>query len=191
MKKIYKGTLFLVVGNSGSGKDSIIKGAFDKYPSNLKKLITPKRYITRQPSETEDNIMISPEKFKEMSSNGAFALEWYIYDLYYGIPIEIDDHLRKGHPVVVNVSRTVVKKARKIYHNIRVIFIKVPFEITLNRIKERERERNERLKERIERARNNQTFSDADFIVDNSGKLENAIDDFLNFLIKVLENKNK
>ncbi|MFX0057229.1 MAG: phosphonate metabolism protein/1,5-bisphosphokinase (PRPP-forming) PhnN [Candidatus Hodarchaeota archaeon] len=191
MSKTFPGTLFLVVGNSGSGKDSIINGALNKYPSYLKKIYVPKRYITREPSETEENIMISPSKFKELSSKGAFALEWYIYRLYYGIPIEIDEWLKKGHPVVINVSRTVIKIAREIYHNIKVIFIQVPFEITLKRIKEREREGEDRLKERIERAKRNQTFPDADFIVDNSGKLENAIDQFLNCIIKVLESKNK
>ncbi|MFX1358401.1 MAG: phosphonate metabolism protein/1,5-bisphosphokinase (PRPP-forming) PhnN [Promethearchaeota archaeon] len=191
MRKNFPGILFLVIGNSGSGKDSIIKGISEKYPSNLKKVYLPKRYITRKASETENNISISPIEFKEMSRKGLFALEWNIYGLFYGIPIEIDEWLKKGHPVIINVSRTIIEKAYEIYLNMKVVFINVPFEILLKRLKEREREDDVQLKQRIERARKNLNFPGADLIVDNSGKLDDAIDRFLNYIIKVLESKNK
>ena len=186
-KKVFSGTLFLVVGNSGSGKDSIIKGVLEKYPSDLKSIRLTQRYITRPPSGDEDNISISPEEFRKMSKQGKFALEWHIYGLDYGVPIEIDSCLKKGHPVLVNVSRTIVEEARSIYRNISVVFIKVPFEITFQRIKERARESGKLLQERIQRAKDNQTFPDADFIVDNSGELEIAIDQFLSYLLRVVK----
>ena len=187
MIKNLLGTLVLVVGNSGSGKDSIISGVAKKFPSNLKEIHLTQRYITRPSSETEDNISITPKIFKEMSLQKKFALEWHIYDLDYGVPIDIDNWLKKGHPVIVNVSRTIVKKARSTYRNILVVFIKVPFEITFQRIKERGRESGKLLQERIQRAKDNQTFPDADFIVDNSGELEIAIDQLLNYLIRVVK----
>jgi len=189
MKKVFSGTLFLVVGNSGSGKDSIIKAVLERYPSDLKSIRLTQRYITRPPSETEDNISISPEEFREMSKQGKFALEWHIYGLDYGVPIEIDSWLKKGHPVLVNVSRTIVEKACEIYRNLKIIFIEVPFEITLKRLKARDRESGKRLEERIERAKKNQKFPDADFIVDNSEELENAINQFLNYLVRVVRGK--
>lgn len=187
MIKNYPGILVLVVGNSGSGKDSIISGVVKRFPSNLKEIHLTQRYITRPSSETEDNIAVTPEIFNEMSHQKKFALEWHIYDLDYGVPIEIDDWLKKGHPVIVNVSRTIVKKARSIYRNILVVFIKVLFEITLQRVKERARESGKLLQERIQRAKDNQTFPEADFIVDNSGELEIAIDQFLSYLLSVVK----
>jgi len=126
-----------------------------------------------------------------MSLQGEFVLEWHIYGLDYGVPIEIDEWLKKGHPVLVNVSRSIIKKARKIYQNIVVAFIDVPFEITLKRIKERARESGIRLEERILRARQNQDIPDADFIVDNSGDLEDAINEFLSNLIYAVYAKGK
>lgn len=189
MIKNFPGVLVLVVGNSGSGKDSIISEVVKRFPSNLKEIHLTQRYITRPSSKTEDNIAITPKIFKEMSLQKKFALEWHIYDLDYGVPIDIDDWLKKGHPVIVNVSRTIVKKARSIYRNILVVFIKVPFEITFQRIKERARESGKQLQERIQRAKDNQTFPDADFIVDNSGELEIAIDQFLSYLIRVVKTK--
>ena len=113
-------------------------------------------------------------------------MEWHIYGLDYGVPIEIDSWLKKGHPVLVNVSRKIVKNACEIYRNLKIIFIEVPFEITLKRVKARARESGKRLEERIERAKKNQKFSDADFVVDNSEELENAVNQFLNYLVSVV-----
>ena len=187
MTKNFLGILFLVVGNSGAGKDSIISGVVNKYPSNFKKIYAPKRYITRLPSEIEKNISVTPEEFKEMEKGGIFALTWHIYDLDYGIHIEIEDWLKNGHPVIINVSRTIIKEAREKYKNIKVFFIEVPFIITLQRLKNRKRENDELLNERLERARKNQKFPEADFTVDNSGDLEGAIKQCLNYLIKTID----
>ncbi len=189
MIKNFPGILFLIVGNSGSGKDSIISGLTKKYPSNLIQIYVPKRFITRPPSEFEKNISITTQEFREMDKNGKFALKWHIYELDYGIPIEIDDYLKNRHPVIINVSRTIVKEAREKYENIKVIFIEVPFEITYKRIKDRKRESKDLLKERIERARTYQKFPEADFIVDNSGHLDDAVNQCLNYLLKVIFEK--
>ena len=190
-KKNYSGLLILIIGNSGSGKDSIMRGVKERYPSDLKSLYLTQRYITRPYSDTEDYIAIKPEDFKKLSLQGEFVLEWHIYGLDYGIPIEIDDWLKRGHPVLVNVSRSIVKKARRIYQNILVVFIDVPSEITLKRVKERARESGIRLEERILRAKQHQEIPDADFIVDNSGELEDAITKFLNYLLTAVKAKEK
>ena len=182
-KKIFPGLLILIVGNSGSGKDSIMKGVIERYPSDLKPLHLTQRYITRPSSDTEDNIAISPENFRKKSLQSEFALEWHIYGLDYGVPIEIDRWLKKGHPVLVNVSRSIVNKARELYQNVLVVFIKVPFEITLKRVKDRARESGERLEERIQRAKENQSFPDADFNIDNSGDIEVAINELLHYIL--------
>ncbi|MHA1987024.1 MAG: hypothetical protein ACW98D_10325 [Promethearchaeota archaeon] len=187
----FLGVLFLIVGNSGSGKDSIISGIIKEYPSDLKQIYAPKRYITRTPSKFETNISVTLKEFKELEEKGQFALKWHIYELDYGIPIEIEKWLEKGHPVIINVSRTIIKEARLKYHNVKVIFVDVPFEITYQRINDRKREIDDLLKKRIERARENQKFPDADFVVDNSGDLSNAITQCLNYLIQVVRLKSK
>ena len=191
MAKDFDGILFLIVGNSGSGKDSIISGVISKHPSNLKQIYAPKRYITRPPSKFEKNISITPEEFKKMEINGKFALKWNIYGLNYGILTEIDNFLNKGHSVIINVSRTIVKQAREMYKNVKVIFIEVPFEITLQRIKDRKRETEDLLKERIERAKKNQKFPEADFCIDNTGDLDDAINELLDYIINIMNKMEK
>jgi ribose 1,5-bisphosphokinase len=123
-----------------------------------------------------------------MEQQGKFALKWEIYGLKYGVSNEIEDWLEKGHPVIVNVSRMIIDEARKIYDNLKVVFIEVPLEVTIKRIKDRGRESGQLLQERMHRAEKNQKLPGADFIVDNSGELETAIDQFLIYLIKCVKN---
>ena len=188
MKKKFPGILFLVVGNSGSGKDSIISGALERYPRDLKEIKLARRYITRPPSEFEDNYSITIDEYKAMEVQGKFALKWKIYGLNYGVPIEIDEWLNKGHFVIVNVSRMIINEARETYENLKVVFIEVPLEITIKRIKDRGRESGQLLQERMQRAEKNQKFPGADFVVNNSGELETAIDQFLSCLINCAKN---
>ncbi|MFX1277683.1 MAG: phosphonate metabolism protein/1,5-bisphosphokinase (PRPP-forming) PhnN [Promethearchaeota archaeon] len=185
-KKKFSGTLILVVGNSSSGKDSIISGVIKRYPLNKKKIYSPKRYITRPPSESEKNYSISPEEFEEMEKNGKFSLSWKIYGLCYGIPIEIDEYLENGHHVIINVSRMIIDEAKSIYENIKVIFIEVPLEIIISRLKERGRESEALIQKRIERAKTYQTFKKVDLIVDNSGELDDAINQLLSYIINIV-----
>ena len=169
-----KGQLFLIVGNSGSGKDALIKEALDHWPANLPPVKIPRRYITRPPHETEPFISVTEDEFKKLKADGKFCLDWFIYDLYYGVPDEIMNWVENGDLVLVNVSRNIIPEARKKYPEMKLIFVSVPFEITQSRVKSRgrESENDPVFKERIERAKQHQEQNDADFIVDNSGALE-------------------
>jgi len=187
-QKTFEGYLILVVGNSGSGKDTIIKEVILKNPHL--KLKAPKRYVTRTPSVDEENIFLTDEEFRQKSKQHEFAIEWEIYGLKYAVPIEINDWLKNGYFVIINVSRNVVDQTKKKYQNCRVIFIDVPFEIILKRLVERGREEKAVLEERIARAKQNQKFPQADFIVDNSGKLESSVNQFLSYLNSLEINKN-
>jgi phosphonate metabolism protein PhnN/1,5-bisphosphokinase (PRPP-forming) len=113
----------------------------------------------------------------------------HLKDILLENPQEIEKWLEKGHPVIINVSRTIVEEAREKYSNLRVIFVEVPFEITYQRIKDRKRESEDLLKKRIERARKNQYFPEADFVVDNSGKLDDAVHQVLNYIIDIVNRR--
>ena len=183
--------LFLIVGNSGSGKDSLIKEVQDNFPEHLKEIKVPKRVITRPPSpETEKYESIDEKTFLKLKKEGAFALDWHIYNLYYGVRENINDWLRKGYSVLINVSRKIISDARKKYPDMKVIFVKVPFEVTEKRIRERGRENEEYMRMRLERARKNQNFPDADFVIDNSGSLQQAGKKLLEYVILEIEKKD-
>ena len=131
------GTLFLFVGNSGSGKDSII-GELVKSDSSL---IAPKRIITREKHESEDCICVSREEFEIMKTSNKFAFYWESYNKLYGIPAEIDDFILSGKNVLVNASRDAIEEARKKYLDLKVIYVYVPIDVSKERIISRNRER--------------------------------------------------
>ncbi|MFC1803388.1 hypothetical protein ACFL0D_05415, partial [Thermoproteota archaeon] len=175
--------LFLVIGNSGAGKDTVIRAVLEKYPSHKKTLKVPKRVVTRKSSISEDYESVDIEKFNELKKSSKFAFDWESYTHYYGIRKEIIDWLRAGHPVIVNVSRDVIKLAKQKFPSAKVIFIRVPLEVTVNRIIERGRESHDEILDRVVRARDHQDFPNADLIVDNIDKIEETSQKILDFII--------
>ncbi|MFX1294037.1 MAG: phosphonate metabolism protein/1,5-bisphosphokinase (PRPP-forming) PhnN [Promethearchaeota archaeon] len=183
------GTLFLLIGNSGSGKDSLIKWVVKAWPSTKLPPIVPTRLITRPPSpRTETFRSISIEEFQDLLKAGALSLYWKSYGINYGVRIEIETALAQGRSVLVNVSRQIVEETRHRFPKVCVIFIKVPFHIIKARLSARGREHGIDLEERIERAQHNQNFPSADYVIDNSGELHNAGQQLLNLLLKHCSN---
>jgi len=115
-----------------------------------------------------------------MKNHNEFSLHWNIYDLDYGVPKIVETWLSDGNIIIINVSRTIIPQARKKFPDLKVIFVKVPFEITLARVKSRGREAEDdtMFKERVARAKINQNFPGADIIIDNSGDLQIAVKNF-------------
>jgi ribose 1,5-bisphosphokinase len=182
------GTCFIIVGNSGSGKDSLISWALSNYPKDARAIYIPKRFITRPPHESEPFISVSPEEFQEKSKRGDFVLEWHIYGLSYGLGYDVVEKLNEGYNAIINISRTVIPDAKRKIPNCKVIFVKVPFETTMERVKTRGRE-NENdpvFKERIERAKNMQDLPDADFVVENTGTIEEGGKKLLDYLLRFI-----
>jgi ribose 1,5-bisphosphokinase len=169
----------LIVGNSGSGKDSLIREAVRRWPAGLPSLVAPKRYITRPPHPSEPFHSITRDQFDRMRQQNSFCLNWTSYGLEYGVPVDVLEDQQRGHPVMANVSRNIVDHARENLPGIHVAYVHVPLEVTIERINRRGREKSTSpmFQERIDRARNNPLINAADTIIDNSGCLENAARD--------------
>lgn len=178
--------LFVIIGNSGAGKDTIIEKVQKKWPSQYKKLKIPIRVITRQSADIEKFESVDNETFHRLRASGEFILEWESYKYFYGIRCEILDWLNDGHPVLVNISRKVVRYARDKFPNMKVIFIRVPLEVTAERIIERGRESYKEVLNRVVRAQDHQEYENADLIVDNVGKLEETSQKVLDFMLESL-----
>ena len=177
---------FLIIGNSGAGKDTIIDSVLSRFPSHIKKLRVPKRVITRQSSDTEKFEPVDTQTFYKLRDSGEFILEWESYEHFYGIRREVQDWLDAGHPVLLNISRNVVQTAREKFPDVRVIFIRVPLDVTADRIIERGRESYKEVLNRVVRAQEHQDYEGADFIVDNVGNLEETSKKVLDYLVASL-----
>ena len=103
------GLLVLVVGPSGSGKDTLMTGAARALAGD-DRFYFVRRVVTR-PATEEDHDVADPEAFAARCNAGDFALHWEAHGLSYGIPADINEHLSLGRSVVANVSRGVLTEA--------------------------------------------------------------------------------
>ena len=171
------GCLFLVVGPSGAGKDSLLSAARQHFGAAVS---FPRRVITR-PADAggEDHIALSPDDFAAARTQGRFAFDWTAHGLDYGIEQTINDDLAWGIPVVVNVSRSVIAQARQRYERVRVLSITVTPSELARRLRARGREDDAAIEQRLARAQAF-TVTGPDVIdIDNSGSLDEAAQCFI------------
>lgn len=171
-----RGRIFLIVGNSGSGKDSIIREIVRRQGVR-----TVKRFITRQAHESEDFVPVSHQEFEELSRDNNFFLEWGVYGKEYGVPMEAVELCEQGYNVVINVSRQVVDKAKE-NDFVRVVEIRASEDVMKKRILNRGREPAEEIDERLSRFELFKDFDRADFVIDNSGSLSSAVEQLSKFI---------
>jgi phosphonate metabolism protein PhnN/1,5-bisphosphokinase (PRPP-forming) len=104
------GQLFVVVGPSGSGKDTLLKKVINKIPNSI--LI--KRYITRKKDiKNEDHYSISIKNFEDKISKNFFFIYWKAHGFSYGIPFKEIKKIEQGKKVIFNGSRKVLFKIKK------------------------------------------------------------------------------
>jgi phosphonate metabolism protein PhnN/1,5-bisphosphokinase (PRPP-forming) len=98
-----RGTLVLVVGPSGVGKDSVIAGAAERFRGDPR-ILFPRRLITR-PVEAggEPHVALSPAEFAARRDAGGLMLHWSAHGLDYGLPQAAAAELVAGRTVVANV----------------------------------------------------------------------------------------
>lgn len=146
------GTLWLVVGPSGAGKDSLLDGAKAALSDSPAHYFV-RRDITR-PADAggEDHNPVSVEEFETRLEAGAYCLSWDAHGLRYGIPKAIEAEVAAGRHVIVNVSRALIDTAREMFPDVRVVNITVPREVLESRLRGRGRETEADIQRRLERA---------------------------------------
>ncbi len=165
-----RGTLFLIVGPSGAGKDTLIAAARERLTNGYS---FPQRTITRPATPGgEDHIVQDAATFEANERAGTFALAWRAHGVAYGIPASIEGELARGRHVVVNVSRTIVPDARRRFGPARTILITAPPNTLRTRLVARGREHGDAVHSRLDRA----PAVEADTIIVNDGPLQTAVD---------------
>jgi len=145
------GRLIWLMGASGSGKDSLLLALRECAPERM---IVAHRYITRSASAGgENHIALSEHEFRRRREYGLFALDWQAHQFYYGLGIEIDQWLASGLDVVVNGSRLHLAAARQRYaERLLPVCLQVAAEILAGRLRQRGREDEAAIEQRLQRA---------------------------------------
>jgi ribose 1,5-bisphosphokinase len=175
------GRLFLVVGPSGAGKDSLLDGArraLDGRPG----FAFPRRIITRQSDPgSESHATLSEAEFERQQAAGAFFLYWPAHGLRYALPGSIADDLAAGVTVIVNVSRSVIEEARRRHPATTVVFVTAPPAVLEQRLLARGREDLAAVRSRLARSTAFPTGPDVVTVM-NDGPLDAAVAQFLAIL---------
>lgn len=181
-----RGTLILVVGPSGAGKDSIIAGAAARL-RNDPRIVFARRVITRPAvAGGERHLAVSPTEFAALADAGLLMLRWHAHGFAYGLPTALAAELDTGHAVVANVSRAVVDDARERFAPVAVVAISVRPALLAARLAGRGRESAAEIETRLARA---DVFGaeGADIVIDNDGPLDVAVVRFVDFLRAVAQ----
>jgi ribose 1,5-bisphosphokinase len=144
------GTLVLVIGPSGAGKDTLIGLARDALADD-ERFLFPRRHVTRASDLNEPVEERTREVFAREQSAGGFALSWAAHGQLYGVPRSIEAALAQGKRVVVNVSRSVVAEALANYPSVVALAVTAPAAVLAARLKHRGRESDEDIAERVMR----------------------------------------
>ena len=176
------GRLVLVVGPSGVGKDSVLRYAMAHFAGDAR-FVFPRRCVTRAAdAAAEDHESLDERAFDELAGQGAFALMWQAHGLKYGVRREIDEHLRDGRVVAVNVSRTILAEALHRYPTAAVVEIAASSEIRAARIAARGRENAADIMQRIGRNVPPNSAKLQPTVIQNNGSLTEAGRDFCRLL---------
>jgi ribose 1,5-bisphosphokinase len=169
------GTLVLVVGPSGAGKDTLIDAARAHFRGHGG-MVFCERIITRAEQTSERHLATTEAEFAAMRDAGAFLLAWEAHGLHYGIAADVVHALREGKTVVANVSRTVIGEARRIWPYTQVIQVTARSDVRLERLRARKREPAEAVAGRLARGEGIPVPA-ADWVheCDNSGDLAEAV----------------
>jgi phosphonate metabolism protein PhnN/1,5-bisphosphokinase (PRPP-forming) len=133
------GTLVLVVGPSGAGKDTLMEAARVALADDPQVLFA-RRLITRRGGLGEDHDSCDLASFEAAERAGALALSWRAHGLAYGIPAGVLAELAAGRTVVANVSRAVIPQAEKIAGNVLVLEVTASAPVLAARLAGRGRE---------------------------------------------------
>ncbi|MGZ9723418.1 phosphonate metabolism protein/1,5-bisphosphokinase (PRPP-forming) PhnN [Rhizobium miluonense] len=168
------GTLAVVVGPSGAGKDTLMNLAARHFAGRTDVHFV-RRVITRDgDAGNEDHKSVSEADFDAMKQVGAFAVSWEAHGLKYGIPAEVADELTRGNLVIANGSRSALQHFQTAFPRLKVINITARREVLAERLMARGRESREDVLKRLERS----TLAVQDgydvIDIDNSGTLEEA-----------------
>lgn len=168
------GTLLLLVGPSGSGKDSLLDYAKMHFAGDDRVQFV-QRCITRlKDDDSEDHLSMTVNEFQKAEREGQFVISWGAHGLYYGLPACLLEDLEQGRLVVANGSRQTIPVLREQFPNFRVVNLMVEPDILARRLASRGREDAQDIEKRLRRSQNleqQDLFGDETHHLDNSGDL--------------------
>lgn len=179
-----KGSVLIISGPSGSGKDTILKKVFEQMPEIKFSISTITRAMRPGEIEGEKYNFISREEFEDRLSRNMFLEHNVFVGNYYGTPREpVEAVLENGGEIIIEVDVNGAANIRKNLENTVSIFIMPPsFEVLKLRLSGRGTDSEEVVNKRMKEALAEIARADEyDYIVVND-KLDEAVSDVITII---------
>ena len=143
------GRLIYIMGPSGAGKDTVMRGAVQRLGSQA---LIAHRVVTRA-AHPEDvaTILVDRDEFAWMEGSGLFAMAWRANDLDYGVLRHIDKALLHGRDVFISGSRAYLPEAVRRYPGLIPVLVTAAAILLRDRLVARGREDRDQIEARLAR----------------------------------------
>lgn len=180
------GTLVVVVGPSGAGKDTLIAKVLEQL-SGRGDVHVVQRVITRtENAGGENHRAVAAEEFETMRQAGAFAVDWDAHGLSYGILSCVHEKLALGHLIIANGSRSALPRFASAFDPMLVVNVIARPEVLVQRLQERGRESREEILQRLKRSSLEVQGPFKVVTIDNSGDLATSVEQLTGTLTPLL-----
>ena len=124
---IMKGQLIIISAPSGTGKTTVIKSLLDRHPEFVLSVSCTTRSCRPGEKDGVDYHFVDGGAFQTMIDDGQL-LEWTVYsEDSYGTPRKpIEDWVRKGKTVILDIDVVGGRNIKKIFPNAALIFLLPP-----------------------------------------------------------------
>jgi thymidine phosphorylase len=176
------GILFVVVGPSGAGKDTLMDGARLALAQD-DRFHFARRIITR-PADAggEDHQAVDEGAFEALRRDGALLVCWQAHGLSYGLPAILRDVLASGRNVVANGSRAALEALAREVPRLIALHVTTSPAIRAGRLAGRGRESAADIEVRLARAALPLPEGIEVLTVHNDARVEEGVEHFLSAL---------
>ncbi len=180
-----KGTLFIISGPSGSGKDTILVKLFEKHPEIRFSISSITRAMREGEVEGQKYHFISRDEFESLIKNDMLLEYNEFVGNYYGTPRQpVEDAVNNGNDMIIEVDVNGAKQIRSKMPNAVSIFIMPPSYTELKRrLTGRGTDAADVIESRLQTALDEiKRAKEYDYIVTND-QLDQAVNDVLHIIL--------
>lgn len=169
--------LFVFSAPSGAGKTTIIKELFKIFPNLRFSVSATTRPKRENETDGKDYHFITLCEFNDKNSGGEFIETEEVHGNFYGtLKKEIEPFLTSDTHIVFDVDVKGALSIKNLYPEAVSIFVDVPEEELVKRLKGRNTETEEVIQKRLSRIKLEIGLKDKfDYVIDNSKGLESAV----------------
>ena len=185
--------LIVISGASGSGKDSVVRALLERSRAESRPFHFVVTATSRPKRENEvdgvDYVFVSNAAFQKMIANGELIEYAVVYGEYKGVPTK---HLEtaleamdRGQDVLMRLDVQGARTIHKMHPQALLIFIAVPLQEQLARLRQRSTETASQLETRLRTAQQEtEQISEFDYLVPNAyGCLDQTVDVILSIIV--------